>query len=183
MRSRISLVASAFVVIAAAFALLLVGLSQASAVEKGAAAHEEAAQTDPGDDGPGIQATELISIPYGFEIAQTLPGAIDPVVVSGIGACTAGEEITIFFTVTQSSTGATATGEWNGDCTGEVQTWTGEGALATPSPNFSGGLAEGCATAETRDGESVTDTQDWCDPLILTNEELATVFLPVALAP
>ena len=183
MWSRASFVGRTIVVAVAAFALLLVGLGRVNAVEKGAPAGASAAQADGGEEGRGIQATERISIPYGFQIQTPLPSPGEPITVSGFGACTDGESITIAFSVTQSSTGATATGEWNGDCTGEIQTWTSEGTLATPSPNFSGGLAEGCAFAETRDGEDVTDTQSWCDPVILTNEALEKVFAPVVVRP
>lgn len=177
--SRTSFVARALIIAAAAVALLLGGLSQADADENRMAAEGRTAQAVPGD-GPVIQATERISIPYGFDPTLPLSNDGDSIVASGVGACTDGEDITIAFTVTQSTSGATATGAWNGDCTGELQTWTGEATLATSSPTFTGGEAEACASAETRDTGSVTDTQDWCDPVVLTTE---TVFVPVVRKP
>jgi len=183
LRARALFVVRTLIVAAAAFALLVLGLSRADAVGERAPAANTGAQMQPGDGGPTIQATDLISIPYGFSLRQPLPSPGEPVTITGSGACTDGEEITITFTVTQSSTGAMATGEWNGDCTGELQTWTGEGTLASPSPNFSGGLAEGCAIAETRDGEVVTDERDWCDRVILSSEPLETVFAPAVTRP
>lgn len=167
MRSRFSLILRSFVFAAGGFALLLVGLRQASAVEQGSAAGDRSIQTEPDGDGPIVQATERISIPFGFNEALPLTGDA-LAVASGKGACTAGEEITISFTVAQTSTGAIATGEWNGDCTGALQTWT-QAPSATPSPNFDDGEALACAIAETRDDDGVSDTQDWCDPVFLAS--------------
>jgi hypothetical protein len=180
MSTRVSLVIRTLVVTVAAFALLLVGLNQAQALEKGVAAGEQSAQTEAGDGGDDVRATERISIPYGFDSTLALSDTGDVVVASGVGACDAGQEITIAFTVTQSATGAMATGVWNGNCTGELQSWTKEGTLATPSPNFSGGEAEACAFAETFAGTTVTDDQDWCDDVFLASEN---VFLPNVLNP
>lgn len=183
MHSRVSLIGRTLLVAAAALAMLLVVLSRANPGMAGAPAADDVAQTEPADDGAGIQATELISIPYGFEVGQTLTDSGNAVVVSGVGACTDGQTITITFTVTQASTGATAAGEWNGDCTGALQTWMSEGTLTGTSPTLSAGLAEACAFAETRDGGTVTGSQSWCDPIILNTEPLETVFGPAVLKP
>lgn len=181
MSSRVSLILRTVMVAAAGFALLLLGLSQANAVEMGLSGGERTAQTGPGDDGPIIQATERISIPYGFSGNLLLGYNNAAVVASGEGACTDGETITIAFTITQAANNTTAMGVWNGDCTGDLQTWTSS-ANATPSPNFSAGPAEACAFAETFDDQDdVTDSQDWCDPVMLTTTQ--SVFLPYIVKP
>lgn len=177
---RVSFLVRTLVIAAAGLALLLVGLSQANAVEEGADAGERSAQTEAGDDGPIVQATERISIPYGFSPALPLRLDDGSVVATGEGACTADNDITIVFTVTQPSTGESVSGVWNGTCTGDLQTWTNS-ATATPSPNFTAGDAEACASAETRDDEdNVTDTQEWCDDVSLAPHQ---VFLPSAIKP
>lgn len=172
MSSRVSLIVRMLVVVAAALALLLMGTSQATAVEEGVAAGDRTAVDGTG--GGSIQATERISIPYGFSDILSLADDGGSIAASGQGACTADQAITIAFTVTQSTSGASVTGLWDGTCTGEVQTWTNTPA-ATPSPNFSAGAAEACAFAETRDDGSVTDSQDWCDDVLLASHRL---FLP-----
>lgn len=180
MWSRIAVLVRTVVVAVAGFVLLLVGLGQANAVEVGTSDGQEGVRAESGGEGPVIQAPELISIPYGFDATLPLTADGSAVVASGFGACTDGEEITIAFTITLSTTtGAQATGVWNGDCTGELQTWTGEGTFATPSPNVTVGPAEACAFAETRDGDGVTDMQEWCDPVRLGE----AVFLPVIQTP
>lgn len=180
MWSRASLIGRTLLVAIAGFALLLVGLNQANAIDEGGSATSREEQTDADNGETDIQAPELISIPYGFDATLPLTDEGASVVASGVGACTDGHEITIAFTITLSTTtGAQATGTWNGDCTGELQTWTGEGAFATPSPNVTVGRAEACAFAETRDADEVTATQSWCDPVIVGE----TVYLPVVLTP
>lgn len=172
MRPRFSLIVRSFVFAVAAFALLLVGLKEASALGQGVAVHERGMQTEPEGDGPIVQVTERISIPFGFDAALQLAGDGSIAAVSGQGACTAGDSITITFVVTQTSSGATATGVWNGTCTGQLQTWT-QAPTATPSPNFDAGEAVACATAETLGDEP--DTQEWCDPVFVAPH---TVYLP-----
>lgn len=177
MSSRVSMLTRTLIVAGAAIALLLVGLSQVQAEQQGLPAREEIAQTD----GPGIQATERISIPYGFS-GDLLLGFNNAVVVaSGEGACSDGETITIAYTVTQVASSTAATGVWNGDCTGDLQTWT-SAANATPGPNFTAGPAEACAFAQTFDDQDeATDSQDWCDPVTLTTTQ--GVFLPYITKP
>lgn len=175
MWSRTALVVRALVVATVGVALLLLGLGHATAAEEHESDGNDTVQTDSDDGGRSVRATERISIPYGFDATLPLTDDGGSVVASGLGACTDGQSITISFTVTQSSTGATATGVWNGDCTGDVQTWTGEGATATPSPNLAGGTATACAFAETSDEEGVTDAQEWCDPVIVGEAVLMPV--------
>lgn len=172
MRSRFSLIVRSIVVAVAAFALLLVGLREASALAQGVVAHERGMQTEPEGDGPIVQVTERISIPFGFDGALRLANDGSIAAVSGQGACTAGDSITITFVVTQTSSGAIANGVWNGECTGQRQTWT-QAPTATPSPNFDSGEAVACATAQTLGDEP--DTQEWCDPVFLAPY---TVYLP-----
>ena len=189
MCSRVSFIVRALVIAAAGFALLVVGLSQANAVGAGVAAGQVVAGqvvagqvvalTEPGQEGPIIQATERISIPFGFSAGLPLSNDGASVVALGEGGCTDGETITIAFTITQASSGGTVTGLWNGDCSGELQTWTNV-ATATPSPNFSAGPAVACAFAETFADGSVTDTQVWCDDVVLTSPRN---FLPIIRKP
>lgn len=172
MSSRVSMLARTLIVAVVAIALLLVGLSQVQAEQPGVNGGDGIAQTD----GPGIQATERISIPYGFNGDLLLGFNNAAVVASGEGACDDGETITIAYTVTQAASSTTAMGVWNGDCTGGVQTWT-SAANATPGYNFTAGPAEACAFAETFDAQDkVTDSQDWCNPVTLTTTQ--SVFLP-----
>ncbi|HSM57760.1 MAG TPA: hypothetical protein VK879_16525 [Candidatus Sulfomarinibacteraceae bacterium] len=182
MTSRVSFLVRTLIVAAAGFALLLVGLNQAAAVTEKTPAADSAAQPEAGDGGPVVQATERISIPFGFYATLPMTNSASSVVASGEGACTAGEEITITFTVTQSSSGASVDGVWNGVCTGALQTWT-NAPTATPSPNaFVPGPAEACAFAETYDGEDPdpTATQSWCDPVLLGSSH---IYLPVSMKP
>lgn len=174
MSSRVSLIVRTLVVVTAGFALLVVGLSRATADEEGVAAGDRTAHTGSGAEGAIIQATHLISIPFGFNSILPLTDDGASVVASGEGGCTAGEAITIAFTVTQSTSGASASGLWNGACTGELQTWTSTSTPA-PSPLFTVGAGEACAFAETRAGDSVTGTQNWCNDVLLTWHRL---FLP-----
>jgi len=166
MYSRISFIVRTFIVAAAGFALLMLGLGQASAIDGGMAAN----QTGQDNGRQGIRATERISIPYGFDLALPPTNDGNIITASGKGACTAGDDITIAFTVTQSSSEASASGIWNGTCTGDVQTWTKAVTTATPSPNFMIGEGEACAFAETHDGDSVTATQEWCDRILVATD-------------
>ncbi|MDX1686445.1 MAG: hypothetical protein R3248_00545 [Candidatus Promineifilaceae bacterium] len=117
---------------------------------------------DPDNDGGReIQATERISIPYGF--TSTLPISIDGQGVQAIGhgGCTENEAVTVAVTVTQSTTGAVATGEWQGTCTGELQHWRVDATLVSGNA-FEAGAAEVCGVATTRSDGEVTDTDEWC---------------------
>ena len=180
MNSRFSVIIRVFLVACAAFALLFVALKQSRAAQHQVSGGEQMALTGRDGGGPGIQATERISIPFGFDAGLAMMDDGAAVVASGVGGCTDGESITIVFSVTQAASSATVTGLWNGQCSGQLQTWT-KAATATPSPNFAVGPAEACAFAETRDGEnSVTDTQEWCDDVILTSP---AAYLPAILKP
>ena len=108
-----------------------------------------------------IRATNRISIPYGF--AATLPLGTDGQSVQAIGhgGCTENEEVTVAVTVTQSTTGALATGQWQGTCTGELQHWTVDAAIVSGGP-FEAGAAGVCGIATTRSDGEVTDTDEWC---------------------
>ncbi len=175
MSSRYSLIASTIasivVVAAAGLILLLAETTQAATVELRVAAVERSAGD--GFEGAVIQETDRISIPYGFRDSLALMDDGDSVVATGRGACTAGETITIAFTVTQ-STGARATGLWDGACTGALQSWT-QTSSTIPSPSLSAGAATACAVAETRADGTVTDSQDWCNDVLLATH---TIFLP-----
>lgn len=164
MRSRFSLIVRSIVIAVAAFALLLVGLREASALAQGVVAHEKGVQAKPDGDGPIVQVTERITIPYGFDAALPLAADGSIAAVSGQGACTAGDTITITFVVTQTSGGPSANGVWNGECMGQLQRWI-QAPTATPSPNFDAGEAVACATAVTSADEP--DLQEWCDPVFL----------------
>jgi len=121
----------------------------------------EGEQTGDDDGDRDIRATERISIPYGF--ASTLPLSSDGhnVYAIGHGGCTENEEVTVAVTVTQSATGAVATGQWQGTCTGELQHWIAEATIVTGEA-FEAGAAEVCGVATTRSADEVTDTDDWC---------------------
>lgn len=164
MRSRFSLIVRSMVVAVAAFALILVGLREASALGQETPADESGMQTQPEGDGPIIQVTERISIPYGFDAALPLASDGSIAAVSGEGACTAGDSITITFVVTQTTSAASANGVWNGTCTGQLQRWI-QTPTATPGPNFNAGEAVACATAQTVGDEP--DTQEWCNTVFL----------------
>lgn len=178
MCSRFSFIARSLLISVAAIALLLVGLREASAIPEGVAVRQDSNQAEPAGDGPIVQVTERISIPFGFNAALPLAADSSLATVTGQGLCTADEEVTITFTVTQPSSGASANGVWNGICTGLLQTWI-QAPTATPSPNFESGEAEACAFAETRSDE-LTDTQDWCDPVFLASHQN---FLPLIQSP
>lgn len=159
----------AILVAVAGLTLLLVGTNQAAANEGGVTAVERNTESRiaPAD----IQVTERFSIPFGFEGNLTLTDNGDSVVATGEGACKDGEAITIAFTVTQSTSGGSVNGLWDGTCTGAVQTWT-HLPEAMSSPKLSEGPATACAFAETSANGGVTDTQDWCDPVTLVSNKL-----------
>lgn len=167
MSSRLSIVLRTFVVVAAGLFMLLVGLRRASAVAVGAGAGGRAARGNPAEEGGLVRARRLISIPFGFDAALPLMSDGSEVLARGGGGCSAGDQITIAFTVTQSATGAMATGTWNGTCTGEAQSWKKAAAVATPSPVFANGAGEACAFAEVQDSGGETETQDWCNDVLL----------------
>lgn len=125
-------------------------------------AHPAAQGQPAGDDGDrDIRATELFSIPFGF--ASTLPLSIDGknVYAIGHGGCTEGEGVTVAVTVTQSATGAVATGQWQGTCTGGLQRWIADAAIVGEDA-FEAGTADVCGLATTRSDGEVTATDEWC---------------------
>jgi len=125
--------------------------------------------------------TRRISVPFGFDTPLPVIGAGRKVVVSGHGGCTAGEEVTVAITVTQTSSGAVATGQEQQLCSGELQTWSSV-ATAVSATVFANGPAESCGLATTRANGYVTDTFEWCkdvDLVALTQEAyLPAVFYP-----
>ena len=126
---------------------------------------EGALQSD--GDGPAIQNTERISIPFGITDTLPLRDNGQSVVVIGHGSCTAGETVAVAITVTQSATGASATGQTVQNCAGEetLQVWS---LLAmTTGVALQAGQAEVCGVATTSAGGSVTDTFDWCRPDVM----------------
>lgn len=176
MNSRFSVILRASVVAVAGFALLLVGLKQTRAATQRVQGRGHSVRSTASDGVPAIQATERISIPYGFDAGLPISAGGAAVMVSGQGACTDGEAITIVYTVTQATSGGSVNGLWNGACTGQRQPWRST-ATATPSPSFEVGPAQACAYAETHDDDdTVTSTQSWCDDVILVSPR---VYLPL----
>lgn len=112
-----------------------------------------------------ILVTARISIPFG--IAPTLPlfDSGGKVLVSGHGGCTADETVSVVITVTQ-MTGATAVGQKDEICTGDLQLWSLP-ATITAGPNLEAAEAEACGVAVTRSNGDVTDTFEWCRDVAL----------------
>lgn len=156
-----------FLLIAAALLVALLAIyqtgraAQSHAVVPRPAAPATQAQSDAGEDGlPDIQAPQLISIPYGFDSPLGLVDDGEAIRVSGFGGCTAGQDVTVAMTITQSSTGAMASGEWNGTCTGQNQTWR-QVIFAAGSPAFETGDADATGFTTTRDDGAITGTDIW----------------------
>ena len=123
---------------------------------------EGALQSD--GDGPAIQNTERISIPFGITDTLPLRDNGQSVVVIGHGSCTAGETVAVAITVTQSATGASATGQTVQSCAGEetLQVWS---LIATTGGYpLQAGQAEVCGLATSYAGDVATDTFAWCRP-------------------
>jgi hypothetical protein len=133
------------------------------------------------DRAPEIQATRRISIPFGFQTPLPVLADGRDVLASGHGGCTAEEQVTIAITITQSTSGAVATGEKVQTCTGELQLWDAAVSSDTTS-SFTNGAAEACGLATTRNGGYVTDTFDWCRDVDLLRLE-QRIFLPSILKP
>jgi hypothetical protein len=173
-----------FIVALMAGFLLVLCLNAPAAVAR-AQAPQPPDPADPGgaygaDGGTGIQATTRISIPFGFQTPLPALHAGRDVLASGHGGCTADELVTVVVTVTQSSSGAVATGEHQWTCTGELQTWSLLVAANT-SASFSSAAGQACGLATTRSGGYVTDSFDWCKDVDLLRLD-QQLYLPVTLA-
>lgn len=131
------------------------------------------------DEAPLIRATRRISIPFGFETPLPVLSEGRDVVASGHGGCTADEQVTVAITITQSASGAVATGELAQTCSGELQTWYFRVTADTPD-SFTNAAAEACGLATTRDGGYVTGTFDWCKDVELVLLE-PRLYLPMIL--
>ncbi|MGD2048721.1 MAG: hypothetical protein PVH03_04465 [Chloroflexota bacterium] len=145
---------------------------------------ESEADSDPVsvvDRSPSIQATYRISIPYGFDTPLPVLADGREVVASGHGACTAGEQVTVAITVTQTTSGAVATGENQHTCTGQLQNWSSVVTVDTTS-SLTAGPAEACGFATARDGMDITDTFEWCKDVDLI-ELNQRVHLPAIIKP
>lgn len=88
------------------------------------------------------------------------------VFASGITGCTEGEKVQIYVTVTQRSTGATAEGNWKGECTGEPQTW-GTDAITRGSTVFEPGTALAGGLGATLSRGKTTDAIQWLEEVSL----------------
>ena len=86
--------------------------------------------------------------------------------VTGPLVCDSGEDFRIAVTVTQAG-GAEATATAEGTCSGDVQRWRVTARAPAGGPVFVGGPAQVCASAQTRTGETVTDTHQWCREVTL----------------
>jgi hypothetical protein len=113
------------------------------------------------DSAQEIRATNLISIPYGFDSPLPLLMGGREVVASGHGGCTADEQFTVAITITQSTSGAVATGQMEDTCTGKLQDWSGL-TTAESTSSLTADAAEACGRATTRADGYVTDTYEWC---------------------
>jgi hypothetical protein len=127
---------------------------------------------------PFIRPTLLISIPFGLEPSPHLGNDGGPIFVDGHGGCTAGEIVGIQVTVTQSTTGALATGDTQEICTGELQQWSVR-AAADGADRFAAGPARACGVATTRSEGQITDTFEWCRDITL----VYAVYLPIVPGP
>lgn len=142
----------------------IVGAQNRLPLRQATAASAPDSQSAAVSNGPGIQHTERISIPYGITDTLPLRNGGQEVLVIGHGSCTAGETVTIMLTVTHSATALTATGQLTEPCAGEetLQIWSTV-ATATTSP-LPAGQAEVCGLATTYEGETQTDSYAWCRP-------------------
>lgn len=122
-------------------------------------------QTEDVDGQVPIQLTERISIPFGIAPVLPLHDVGETVVVSGHGGCTADETVTVVISVTQSS-GATARGQIDQTCRGQMQQWQLIATVET-GVGLALGNAEACGVATTRSDGKVTDTFDWCRDVVL----------------
>lgn len=148
---------------------------QSQTIPERGASQPEAQVSEDGSE-PGIQSTRRISIPYG--IASPLPMSSDGknIIVTGHGGCTQYEEVTVTVTITQTVSGASATGETQQTCSGELQNWTAVATAETSTP-FEAAGARACGVATTRADGEVTDTYEWCRDVTLTFWRIHLPFL------
>lgn len=130
---------------------------------------------------PVIRATRRISIPFGFDTPLPVLAGGRDVIASGHGGCTADQQVTVAVTLTQSTSGAVATGEWMNSCSGELQTWSLRVTAHTTS-SFATAAAEACGLATAREGAYVTDTFDWCKDVDLIRLD-QRAYVPLILVP
>ena len=81
--------------------------------------------------------------------------------------CSRGEQVAIRVTVSQRGTASSARGRWKARCTGELQHWQVR-ASARRGTRFEAGGGKVCAVAKTRSAARVTDTREWCEPVLLS---------------
>jgi hypothetical protein len=128
-----------------------------------------------------IQPRLFISIPFGINPTLPVLDTGQEVMVSGHGGCTQDELVTVVLTVTQSTSGAVATGQKELTCTGEPQTWSAP-VTAESTTSFATNPAEACGTATTYDGIYQTDTFDWCRDVDLIRMDHSD-YLPMIVKP
>jgi hypothetical protein len=134
---------------------------------------------------PLLVATRAISIPFGFNSPLILDVEQQTVAVSGPGACTVGQQVTLEVSIYQEQSGAMAEGQTEMACTGASGGWIIT-AMRRPGPLLATGPARACGVATTRDGETETDRQEWCRdltlyialylPLIQTSERYTSIW-------
>jgi hypothetical protein len=145
---------------------ILLAAGTATAQRTGMAMASEAALPDGAGDTMaggdlGIHATLRISIPFGFDQPLPVFAGGREVLARGGGGCTADQLVTVVITVTQSASGAIATGESVHTCTGQLQPWSSVVTAGTVN-SFVAGEAEACGNATTHEAGYVTDAFEWC---------------------
>lgn len=136
------------------------------AARRGSPEEAGIAQTGDGHRQGEIQLTERISIPFGIAPILPLYGSGQNVLVSGHGGCTPGQTVSIVISVTH-TTGASAVGQTDEACSGDLQQWSLVAGVATGAA-LQAGQAEACGVAVTRSDGAVTDTFDWCRDVVLS---------------
>jgi hypothetical protein len=114
-----------------------------------------------------ILVSQRISIPFGVSPILPLYDSGQKVLVSGHGGCTAAQIVSVVITVTQ-MTGASAVGQIEEICTGNLQQWNLTATVITGT-NLEATEAEACGVAVTRSNGYVTDSFKWCRDVDLTS--------------
>jgi len=91
------------------------------------------------------------------------------VFVTGTVDCTAGGKVQIHVSITQSSTGAVAEGNWKGECTGSLQTWVTD-AVVHGSGELEAGDAQGVGLGITSSSGKSTDALQWLNEITLVQQ-------------